>query len=700
MPYCSNCGAEVGRKANFCPMCGFNLSIPDSQINVGNDSASCPSCGNSDKLRWSTMNNQWACDNCGHYFTAVGGAIPQKEVSIGRSNKHDIPGVEVHNEHGEVICKIEQRLAGRAMFGGYRHETVSGWKHPKAIEKWAWETAQNIADLQGERIDSTATSTWNLLSSYIERDDIESDSPFTIETSMLLDRFLCSACKNRNVGPVYRGWRRSHQKLVGYICKARDCPMSGVIIPNIVIERIDEIPTSIKRERKGISLHDGIAFISREIADEPSMHILPLDYNSKSLVALFNPDTESYSLPAITTPGGHITLFPVGDEEGLHRVQQFVWNKMENLPEGYKATFCVAVLMSMEDNPEKILLIIQVGGDLESVPEFEHMYKCLSSLRVTKDKYWTDVERFYSIEPAKSWLNSLIEHSKEEINWSEYVSEAMQFGSSSIILTDTTFSRAREYRRRALDHKIRGELDDAIADYIKTIQSDKDWVLAHYELGQIYKRLGKKVDAIAHFKQVISMSKNPDTVEAAKRNMEELRSGFPMGEDERLDIDSPEVLMKWAASFYDEERYDDALANYNQAIRLKPDDTEILFYRGTIFLQKGRYREALDDLNQVIKLKPTDPLCLLNRGVIYTHMGRYDESIADFNKVLEIEPNDEAVHYNLAVAYTITKKSDSAIQHLDKAINLDEAYRLYAVENITFDSIRDDPRFKKLMDEG
>lgn len=45
-----------------------------------NARSSCPSCGSTDKLRWSVLNKSWTCDNCGHSFGTSDGFIPPKHA--------------------------------------------------------------------------------------------------------------------------------------------------------------------------------------------------------------------------------------------------------------------------------------------------------------------------------------------------------------------------------------------------------------------------------------------------------------------------------------------------------------------------------------------------------------------------------------------------------------------------------------------
>ena len=98
----------------------------------------------------------------------------------------------------------------------------------------------------------------------------------------------------------------------------------------------------------------------------------------------------------------------------------------------------------------------------------------------------------------------------------------------NLTATDSTaieveITAVKEHRTLAVNHRLKEEWDDAIAEYTKAIELDNNFILAHFERGQIYKLQGKKSEATADFDKVIGLSNKPETVEAAKRYIEELQ---------------------------------------------------------------------------------------------------------------------------------------------------------------------------------
>ena len=75
-------------------------------------------------------------------------------------------------------------------------------------------------------------------------------------------------------------------------------------------------------------------------------------------------------------------------------------------------------------------------------------------------------------------------------------------------------STDEEYLKRGLTYHARGEQDKAVADLLKAISLNEDSVDAHYNLGLIYRDMGKTGDARAAFKTALDKTqlmteKNP-----------------------------------------------------------------------------------------------------------------------------------------------------------------------------------------------
>lgn len=220
----------------------------------------------------------------------------------------------------------------------------------------------------------------------------------------------------------------------------------------------------------------------------------------------------------------------------------------------------------------------------------------------------------------------------------------------------------------------------------------------------------KKVsaDIVTDFKQSIDEAKL-DTVsfrEEKKRIPPELSERLQSLEEKLEDMtrlgfttDAKTAFLR--GNYYSNQgKYNDALAAYNWSLELRPNHPDALNNRGAIYDYLGRYDEALADLNRSLELRPDHPVALYNRGTAYGHLGRYDEALADLNRSLELRPDHPNALYNLACLFSLWGKPNDALTYLEKAVGKDKKYRELAKTDEDFNNIRDDPRFKKLIESA
>jgi tetratricopeptide (TPR) repeat protein len=89
-----------------------------------------------------------------------------------------------------------------------------------------------------------------------------------------------------------------------------------------------------------------------------------------------------------------------------------------------------------------------------------------------------------------------------------------------------------------------------------------------------------------------------------------------------------------------------------------------------------------------------------NRGGARSAKGEFEKAIADFDEAIRLEPNFAAVYYNRACCYSLQGKPDQAIESLEQAFRLGYANFELLRKDPELNSIRDDPRFKNLVNKG
>ncbi|MBD2126793.1 tetratricopeptide repeat protein [Microcoleus sp. ZQ-A2] len=184
--------------------------------------------------------------------------------------------------------------------------------------------------------------------------------------------------------------------------------------------------------------------------------------------------------------------------------------------------------------------------------------------------------------------------------------------------------------------------------------------------------------------------------------------------------------------FRKSQRYEEAIAAYNQAIKIKPDYSEAWYAKASLLYQLQRYEEAVVAYDKVIQIQPEEAHAWFIRGWILGELQRYDQAIASYDKAIEIDENldeawfyrgktlekwkryedaiasyDQAIQiqpnyadawYNKACCYTLLGNVSIAIETLQKAMGFNpERFREEAKTNSCFDAIRENQIFKQLV---
>jgi len=134
------------------------------------------------------------------------------------------------------------------------------------------------------------------------------------------------------------------------------------------------------------------------------------------------------------------------------------------------------------------------------------------------------------------------------------------------------------------------------------------------------------------------------------------------------------------------KRYDEGLAAITQAIDLAPR-AAWYFSRGNLYYNLQKYDLALSDWNKAIKINPNYADAYNNRGLLYYDQKKYELALADYSKAIDINPNLAEAYNNRGNLYYNLQKYDLALSDYSKAIELNrnfaEAY--YNRGNIYYD---------------
>lgn len=92
---------------------------------------------------------------------------------------------------------------------------------------------------------------------------------------------------------------------------------------------------------------------------------------------------------------------------------------------------------------------------------------------------------------------------------------------------------------------------------------------------------------------------------------------------------------------------------------------------GRYYQGQDRFDDAIRAYEQALALDPGQAMAANNIGVIEARRGHYDQAIGRFRTALDSQPNDGLIHANLGYAYLMLARNGEALHEFDEALRLD-----------------------------
>jgi tetratricopeptide (TPR) repeat protein len=133
---------------------------------------------------------------------------------------------------------------------------------------------------------------------------------------------------------------------------------------------------------------------------------------------------------------------------------------------------------------------------------------------------------------------------------------------------------------------------------------------------------------------------------------------------------SPPIFSNLGLALADQGRIDEAVAQYSEALRLKPDYPEAHNNLGLALAGQGRIDEAMAQYFEALRLQPDFPEAYLDLGAALAGQGRFDEAIAQYSEALRLKPDFPEAHLNLGNALAGQGRFDEAIAQYSEALRI------------------------------
>lgn len=164
------------------------------------------------------------------------------------------------------------------------------------------------------------------------------------------------------------------------------------------------------------------------------------------------------------------------------------------------------------------------------------------------------------------------------------------------------------------------------------------------------------------------------------------RSGQVTPLTQRKQTVSAVTYFRWGYISSEMREFNEAIANFTQAIRLQPDYVSSYINRGIALDMMKQHAAAISDYDTAIRLQPDYVIAYNSRGIARANLGQYEEAIKDYTKVIEIDKDFPAAYGNRGRAREAIGKYVDAMSDYNTVIRLspNDARGYYNRGNLKF----------------
>lgn len=228
--------------------------------------------------------------------------------------------------------------------------------------------------------------------------------------------------------------------------------------------------------------------------------------------------------------------------------------------------------------------------------------------------------------------------------------------------------------------------DAAIAAYDTILVLYPENVQANYYKAQCLAAMGQNDQAISIFKRVISL--DPSNTDAKSQMLDILKNTMTpaqmlayLQKDSVGDTSTIDTMYNYALELHKQNKFDDAIAYYNEILKVKTDNPEIYVNLAIAYRQKNNLPQAISILQSVKSRFPNNKLVCDNLKAFTAEAstGKLSEASDYYNKndyqkalgaYLAIQPPTADSLEGAAAAYKAMNNDAQALEYYKKAFAL------------------------------
>ena len=220
--------------------------------------------------------------------------------------------------------------------------------------------------------------------------------------------------------------------------------------------------------------------------------------------------------------------------------------------------------------------------------------------------------------------------------------------------------------------------EQAVVFLRKALETNPNEGHIHLSLGEAYLILGKLQKAQESFRNALLCDLNKNDADTARQAIALINEGISEFGDNPVNTKDATSDYKRGQAYFRDGKFDEAITNLSDAIRLNPKDALAYGVRGYAYAMQGELDHAINDYSDAIRFNPKDDKAYYSRGVAYEQKRQFKEAINDFGEAVRITAKSNPAYDNNTAWLLATCPVDSvrngpkAVEAATKACELTE----------------------------
>lgn len=157
-------------------------------------------------------------------------------------------------------------------------------------------------------------------------------------------------------------------------------------------------------------------------------------------------------------------------------------------------------------------------------------------------------------------------------------------------------------------------------------------------------------------------------------------------------------LFKKGINLMADEKLDDAVVVFEEALRIDPENIETLMKLGYARFHLDDHSEALRVYDRIFDIDIANPEAWNLKGLVHYEQKKYSKALDAVEKAIESDPNYGMAQYNKACFLSLLNQVPESLEALKRAIEIDVKNARRSIRDNDFRNVRIEEGFKRIQE--